>query len=71
MSNTKEEELSFIEIGEDDDSSYESSINSLESETTSISSSVLDYVYENGRRYPSTRSKSENLLPNDEDEQER
>lgn len=38
--------------------------------TTSISSSVIDYVYENGRRYHSYRE-GEYLFPNDEDEQDR
>ncbi|RPA77954.1 putative TAM domain methyltransferase [Ascobolus immersus RN42] len=57
-----------IEIGtEDDESCYGSSIGS---DTTSLSSSVFDYVYENGRRYASQRS-GNYLLPNDEIEQER
>jgi hypothetical protein len=59
-----------IEIGDfKDDSSYASSI--AESETTSIASSVLSYVYENGRRYTSARDKKGYMLPNDETEQER
>ncbi|RPA82278.1 S-adenosyl-L-methionine-dependent methyltransferase [Ascobolus immersus RN42] len=60
---------SRIEILNEDDSDYAAS--TIDSDTTSITSSVLDYVYENGRRYPSRRSQVEALLPNDEDEQER
>ncbi|RPA75791.1 S-adenosyl-L-methionine-dependent methyltransferase [Ascobolus immersus RN42] len=42
------------------------------SDTTSLTSSVFNYVYENGRRYTSNRSQSgEYVLPNDEQEQER
>ena len=57
-----------IEISiEDDDSCYGST---LDSDTTSLSSSVFNYVYENGRRYASERF-GNYLLPNDETEQER
>lgn len=62
----KEEEP--IEIGFDDCSDTDTS--TLYSDTTSLSSSVLNYVYENGRRYASDR-KGEYYLPNDESEQER
>lgn len=47
-------------VGEDDVSSL----------TTSLSSSIIDYVYENGRRYHRFRE-GEYLFPNDEDEQDR
>ncbi|PYH40229.1 class I SAM-dependent methyltransferase [Aspergillus saccharolyticus JOP 1030-1] len=39
-------------------------------ETYSLSSSILDYQYENGRRYASFRS-GHYMMPNDEEEQER
>lgn len=63
-----------IEIGDEDLSScYGDSTNG--SYTTSLSSSVFDFVYENGRRYASSRSSgkstAEYLFPNDEKEQER
>ncbi|PQE20072.1 TAM domain methyltransferase protein [Rutstroemia sp. NJR-2017a BBW] len=45
---------------------YEDSISS----STSISSSILNYTYENGRRYHAYRS-GEYMLPNDEQEQQR
>ncbi|KAK2813779.1 hypothetical protein FQN50_000177 [Emmonsiellopsis sp. PD_5] len=38
--------------------------------TTSVTSSIKNYVYENGRRYHAFKE-GEYLLPNDEDEQER
>ncbi|OJJ46515.1 hypothetical protein ASPZODRAFT_25608 [Penicilliopsis zonata CBS 506.65] len=40
------------------------------SDLTSVNSSVLDYTYENGRRYHAFR-KGAYLIPNDEDEQDR
>lgn len=40
------------------------------SDLTSLSSSVLEYEYENGRRYCSTRS-GVAMMPNDEEEQDR
>ncbi|OJJ42890.1 hypothetical protein ASPZODRAFT_124427 [Penicilliopsis zonata CBS 506.65] len=46
------------------------SLSSLGTDYTSLRSSVLDYEYENGRRYQSYR-KGEYLFPNDEDEQDR
>ncbi|RPA88311.1 S-adenosyl-L-methionine-dependent methyltransferase [Ascobolus immersus RN42] len=60
-----------IEIGDlDDDSTYAAS--SIDSDTTSLSSSVFNYHYENGRRYTSQRtSGGDYALPNDEAEQER
>lgn len=59
-----------IELGDDTDSSCEESI--ADSDTTSLSSSVFDYVYENGRRYASHRTGGENyVLPNDDLEQAR
>lgn len=44
--------------------------NDVSSLTTSLSSSIIDYVYENGRRYHRFRE-GEYLFPNDEDEQDR
>ena len=41
------------------------------SDTTSISSSVLQYSYENGRRYNAFRGGVNYVLPNDEEEQDR
>jgi hypothetical protein len=57
-----------IEIGYDDTSDTDG--DSFQSETTTLTSSVFNYVYENGRRYASDR-KSEYLFPNDDTEQER
>ncbi|KAL2021766.1 hypothetical protein VTK56DRAFT_6709 [Thermocarpiscus australiensis] len=52
----------------DTDSAYASLAGS--SRTGSITSSITDYVYENGRRYHAYRS-GQYVLPNDEAEQER
>jgi len=52
----------------DTDSAYESLAGS--SRTGSITSSIYNYVYENGRRYHAYRS-GQYVLPNDEAEQER
>ncbi|OJJ44488.1 hypothetical protein ASPZODRAFT_18678 [Penicilliopsis zonata CBS 506.65] len=46
------------------------SLSSSGTDYTSLQSSVLDYEYENGRRYQNYR-RGEYLLPNDEDEQDR
>ncbi|OJJ51813.1 hypothetical protein ASPZODRAFT_469364 [Penicilliopsis zonata CBS 506.65] len=46
------------------------SLSSHGTDFTSLKSSVLDYEYDNGRRYQSYR-KGEYLFPNDEDEQDR
>ncbi|RPA80916.1 S-adenosyl-L-methionine-dependent methyltransferase, partial [Ascobolus immersus RN42] len=56
---------------DDDDSSCGGS--TADSYTTSLSSSVFDFVYENGRRYASNRTAktTEYLIPNDEAEQSR
>ncbi|PVI02860.1 S-adenosyl-L-methionine-dependent methyltransferase [Periconia macrospinosa] len=43
----------------------------LESYTTSLKSSVLNYRYENGRRYHGFKSDSNYILPNDEEENDR
>ncbi|KAI5777239.1 S-adenosyl-L-methionine-dependent methyltransferase [Geopyxis carbonaria] len=59
-------ETAPIEV-EDSDSQYGES---LASDTTSISSSVVDYVYENGRRYHRFQE-GKYFLPNDEQEQDR
>ncbi|KAB8270214.1 S-adenosyl-L-methionine-dependent methyltransferase [Aspergillus minisclerotigenes] len=53
----------------DSDSAYNDSLES-ESYRTSITSSVLNYKYENGRRYHVYRE-GEYALPNDEEEQDR
>ncbi|KIX07821.1 uncharacterized protein Z518_02475 [Rhinocladiella mackenziei CBS 650.93] len=53
---------------EEDDPGYES--NTEQSDTTSIRSSVFEWVYENGRRYHSYRP-AQYVLPNDEEEQDR
>lgn len=59
-----------IEIGdEDEDDCYASSLNG--SDTTSLSSSIMNYVYENGRRYASDRFGVDIVIPNDDMEQER
>lgn len=63
-----------IEFDSAEESGSEPSVFNLSvcnSETTSLSPSVYDYVYENGRRYASKRNGTESLLPNDEKEQER
>lgn len=60
-----------IEIG-NDDTEVADGHSTIDSDTTSLTSSVFHYVYENGRRYSSKRSSSgEYVLPNDEKEQER
>jgi hypothetical protein len=51
----------------DDDECYSSG---LASDSTSLSESILDYEYENGRRYHAFRS-GKYALPNDEQEQDR
>ncbi|KAF8462854.1 S-adenosyl-L-methionine-dependent methyltransferase [Kalaharituber pfeilii] len=57
----------------DDDDLRESGISTGESSgTTSVSSSVFDFTYANGRRYHSDRFQKANyFLPNDEKEQDR
>jgi hypothetical protein len=67
-----------IEISTYDPDADNCDVDSLASETTSITDSVLDYVYENGRRYHSQRWASGNkgtiggsILPNDATEQKR
>jgi hypothetical protein len=61
-----------IEVGDDDDSSSCDG-STIDSCTTSLTSSVFDFVYENGRRYASNRfaKHSEYIIPNDEAEQSR
>lgn len=51
----------------DVDSAYAESVYS---ETTSLSSSIFDYQYENGRRYHSYKA-GQYFAPNDEREQQR
>lgn len=58
----------FDDAASDADSAYESLAGS--SRTGSVTSSITDYVYENGRRYHAYRS-GQYVLPNDEAEQER
>ncbi|RPA81914.1 putative methyltransferase [Ascobolus immersus RN42] len=59
-----------VEIGnEDSDSQYETSL--AETDTTSLTSSVFNYVFENGRRYASRSFGTESFFPNDEEEQKR
>lgn len=64
-----------IEIGDSDEASLCTTNSSNNSDTTSLTSSVFNFVYENGRRYTSQRSRrtdsAEYMLPNDETEQER
>ncbi|KAJ5913420.1 hypothetical protein N7504_002303 [Penicillium tannophilum] len=58
-------------VAVDDFASDESSqFGSSESDITSLSSSILDYEYENGRRYHSNRA-GLYMMPNDEEEQDR
>jgi len=61
-----------IQPNTDDSSDVDSALggSSVESDTTSLASSVLNYKYENGRRYHSYRE-GKYVLPNDEQEQER
>lgn len=61
-----------IEPITDDSSEIDSALgeSEAESDTTSLASSVLNYKYENGRRYHSYRE-GKYVLPNDEQEQER
>jgi hypothetical protein len=57
-----------VESEDDRDSTYYP--DSVLSETTSITSSILAYTYENGRRYHSYKG-GKYVLPNDEEEQDR
>ncbi|OQE40123.1 hypothetical protein PENCOP_c006G02230 [Penicillium coprophilum] len=54
----------------DDFNSDESSEFGSDSDMTSLSSSVLEYEFENGRRYHSNRT-GQYMMPNDEEEQDR
>lgn len=73
---TTHPDTAIIEPELDDDSLFEDG-DTLATETTSITESVLDYVYENGRRYHSQRWNCKDkvgglsILPNDDTEQER
>ncbi|RPA81276.1 methyltransferase family protein [Ascobolus immersus RN42] len=60
------ESLQPIEVSSDSDSAYGSS---LEDELVSLTSSIFEYVYENGRRYSNRRP--DLMLPNDKEEEER
>lgn len=60
-------ESQFVPTEVDSDSDE---LESIESDLTSLSSSIYNYVYENGRTYHAYRSGSY-VLPNDEREQER
>ncbi|KAJ5773786.1 hypothetical protein N7457_008682 [Penicillium paradoxum] len=53
-------------FGDDSNSEFDDDLSDL----TSLSDSVLDFEYENGRRYCSTRSGGY-MMPNDEEEQDR
>ncbi|ESZ91133.1 hypothetical protein SBOR_8497 [Sclerotinia borealis F-4128] len=57
-----------VDTQSDVDSSWEE--DSVSSSTTSLNSSIMNYTYENGRRYHAYQSGSY-LLPNDEAEQQR
>lgn len=59
-----------IEIDEHARDSDYDSLSSCGSDLTSLSSSVVNYQYENGRRYHNYRS-GRYVLPNDDAEQER
>ncbi|RPA74305.1 S-adenosyl-L-methionine-dependent methyltransferase [Ascobolus immersus RN42] len=63
-------ELPTEAIEFDDDSNDSSYGDSVESDTTSITSSVYNYQYENGRRYHNFRQ-GKYTLPNDDQEQDR
>ncbi|KAL2855648.1 S-adenosyl-L-methionine-dependent methyltransferase [Aspergillus pseudodeflectus] len=67
----QQQSASFIEPDDfdDRDSTYQSSLGDA-SYTTSITSSAMNYTYENGRRYHSYHE-GEYVLPNDEQEQDR
>ncbi|KAK6526637.1 hypothetical protein TWF694_005218 [Orbilia ellipsospora] len=58
-----------IEAESYSDSAYSDS--DLESFTTSLKTSVLNYVYENGRRYHSLDMGNKYFMPNDESESDR
>lgn len=66
MTDTGSEDHVALEI----DSSESDDFDSIESDLTSLSSSVFNYVYENGRTYHAYKSGSY-ILPNDEREQDR
>jgi hypothetical protein len=56
-----------VDLEDPTDEDYQSG---FESDTTSLASSILNYQYENGRRYHAYRAGSY-AMPNDETEQER
>ena len=67
-SSASSEQEQIIELG--DDSYSDSDAESCYSDTTSLTSSVFNYTYENGRRYSSQRKHSgDYTMPNDELEQ--
>ena len=57
-------------IDVDEFSDYVSNGDGAETNSTSVESSTLDYVYENGRRYHAYGA-GQYLLPNDKQEQDR
>ncbi|KAI5804268.1 S-adenosyl-L-methionine-dependent methyltransferase [Geopyxis carbonaria] len=59
-----------IEVADTDSSADSDYASSLASSTQSLTSSVIDYVYENGRRYH-RHSEGKYTIPNDETEQDR
>ena len=61
--------LTYIQLLNTTDDTYSSS--GYETDTTSLSSSINEYVYENGRRYHSYFGIDKNLNPTDEKEQDR
>ncbi|OJJ42564.1 hypothetical protein ASPZODRAFT_20334 [Penicilliopsis zonata CBS 506.65] len=71
--NVAEESSLVVDDAANDDPRNDSDNASLDasgSEFTSLRSSILDYQYENGRRYQNYR-KGEYLFPNDDEEQDR
>ncbi|KAA8914987.1 TAM domain methyltransferase [Sphaerosporella brunnea] len=68
--NVEREFEAALEVDDDTEGEDESYGSGNVSDTTSISSSILAYEYENGRRYHAFRS-GKYALPNDEQEQDR
>ncbi|RPA76255.1 S-adenosyl-L-methionine-dependent methyltransferase [Ascobolus immersus RN42] len=60
-----------IEVEDTDVEYTDDQATTVGSDLTSVTSSVFQYVYENGRRYASDRTAAHYYLPNDELEQER
>src|SRR5690554_6166725 len=67
---TPKHEISTGFIEADEDTGYDTN-STAQSETTSLSSSLQEWLVENGRRYHAYYGPDKNMMPTDEIEQER